>query len=65
MADSDKPRPARAEHGAVGLASAALQHARSQEPAVPAIWEAMADAAGLSPTGERGGTGGGFPAASG
>jgi hypothetical protein len=40
-----------AEHGASGPAVAALQHARSQEPAVPAIWEAMADVAALSSTG--------------
>lgn len=42
-----------AEHGASGPATQALQHARSHEPAVPAIWEAMADVAALSQTGER------------
>ena len=41
------------EAGAAGPAAAALQHARSHEPAVPAIWEAMADVAGLSATGEE------------
>lgn len=40
-----------AEHGASGPAAQALQHARSHEPAVPAIWEAMADVAALSPSG--------------
>lgn len=43
-----------AEHGAAGKAAAALQAARSHEPAVPAIWEAMADVAALSPTGAHG-----------
>ena len=45
---------ASAEHGASGPAAEALQHARSHEPAVPAIWEAMADVAALSATGKRG-----------
>ncbi len=40
-----------AEHGAAGPAASALQHARSHEPAVPTIWEAMAEVAALSSTG--------------
>ena len=45
------PATGPAEHGAAGPASSALQHARSHEPAVPTIWEAMADVAALSPSG--------------
>ncbi|KAL4853629.1 Tetratricopeptide repeat protein SKI3 [Chlorella vulgaris] len=40
-----------AEEGAAGPAASALQHARSHEPAVPGIWEAMAEVAALSSTG--------------